>query len=224
MPRPRQCRHVHAGPEETCFKPKGVPLEGLEEVILLLDEFEAIRLADLEGLYQEEAASRMNVSRQTFGRIVESARKKVADALVNGKSLRIVGGVVSPSDKGVSCMKIALPSRGEMVDSHFGHCEYFMVYTVENGAIAGSEKVLSPEGCGCKSNIASVLAAKGVTRMLAGNMGDGAVRVLSGQGIEVVRGCSGSHREVAESWLAGTLSDSGENCHAHDHGHECGSH
>lgn len=65
------------------------------EIVLSLDEFEAIRLADLSGLYQEDAAKKMDISRQTFGRIVESAHRKIADALVNGKSLRIEGGAVS---------------------------------------------------------------------------------------------------------------------------------
>jgi predicted DNA-binding protein (UPF0251 family) len=82
-------------PGKTCFQPEGVTSACPEEVRLNLDEYEAIRLADLEGLYQEQAASRMNISRQTFGRIVESARRKVADALVNGKILRIEGGSVS---------------------------------------------------------------------------------------------------------------------------------
>jgi predicted DNA-binding protein (UPF0251 family) len=66
----------------------------LEEVVLALDEFEALRLADLEGLYQEQAAERMNVSRPTFGRILEAAHRKLADALVHGKALRIEGGPV----------------------------------------------------------------------------------------------------------------------------------
>lgn len=66
----------------------------LEEVILTVDEFEAIRLSDLEGLYQEQAAEIMGVSRQTFGRIIESARKKVAESLVRGKALKIEGGVI----------------------------------------------------------------------------------------------------------------------------------
>jgi predicted DNA-binding protein (UPF0251 family) len=79
-------------PESNYFKPRGIPLSALEEVVLTVDEFEAIRLADLEGLYQEQAAGKMNVSRQTFGRIIEAAHKKVADALVQGKALKIEGG------------------------------------------------------------------------------------------------------------------------------------
>lgn len=94
MARPKRCRFVGYDPGARYFKPRGIPMGNLEEVKVTVDELEAIRLADLEGLYQEEAAKRMDVSRQTFGRIVESARRSVADALVNGKALRIEGGEI----------------------------------------------------------------------------------------------------------------------------------
>jgi predicted DNA-binding protein (UPF0251 family) len=81
-------------PHVTYYKPRGVPLSMLQCVELAVDELEAIRLADLEGLYHEDAAARMNVSRQTFGRILEAAHKKVADALIQGKSLSIQGGPI----------------------------------------------------------------------------------------------------------------------------------
>lgn len=89
MPRPRCCRRIGATPACRVFKPAGTPLEGLELVRLALEEYEAVRLADLEGLYQEEAAARMGVSRQTFGRTVAAARAKIARALVLGLALRI---------------------------------------------------------------------------------------------------------------------------------------
>lgn len=92
MARPRCCRHVDELPAVRHFKPQGIPLHRVPEVLLAVEELEAIRLADLEGLYQEEAAARMNVSRATFGRIIESARRKVAEAIVTGKALRIEGG------------------------------------------------------------------------------------------------------------------------------------
>jgi uncharacterized protein len=92
MARPINCRRVGSMPESTYFKPRGIPLSALEEVVLTVDEFEAIRLADLKSLYQEQAAEKMKVSRQTFGRIIESAHKKVAEALVKGKALKIEGG------------------------------------------------------------------------------------------------------------------------------------
>ncbi|MEQ8155683.1 MAG: NifB/NifX family molybdenum-iron cluster-binding protein [Clostridiaceae bacterium] len=115
-------------------------------------------------------------------------------------------------------MKIALPSRDNLIDNHFGHCEYFTVFTVDTAAkeIISEETVQSPVGCGCKSNIAGTLAEKGVKMMLAGNMGDGAVRVLKNSGIEVLRGCSGDIRTVALEWLNGSLDDSGDSCHEHE--------
>jgi len=76
------------------FKPAGIPTRLLEEVVMTLDEFEAIRLADLDGLYQEGAAAEMGVSRPTFSRITAEAHRKLADALVHGKALRIEGGPV----------------------------------------------------------------------------------------------------------------------------------
>ena len=97
MPRPQCCRRLAQTPSCSVFMPAGGPACRLEEVVLSLDVFEAIRLADLDCLYQEEAAARMNVSRQTFGRILESARKKVALVLMEGKSLRIEGGEVEMS-------------------------------------------------------------------------------------------------------------------------------
>lgn len=94
MPRPRHCRRVAQLPQTNYYKPRGIPLSVLEEVKLTVDEFEAIRLTDLEGLYQADAAEKMNISRQTLGRIVESAHKKIADALVHGKALLIEGGPI----------------------------------------------------------------------------------------------------------------------------------
>jgi uncharacterized protein len=94
MPRPFCRRNIAGRPAASVFKPLGVPLRELEEIVMTLDEFEAIRLADLDGLYQEQAAEQMGVSRATFSRIMDSAHRKVADALVHGKALRIEGGPV----------------------------------------------------------------------------------------------------------------------------------
>lgn len=94
MPRPRHCRRVAQLPQTNYYKPRGIPLSVLEEVILTVDEFEAIRLTDLEGLYQADAAEKMSISRQTLGRVLESAHRKIADALVNGKAMLIKGGPI----------------------------------------------------------------------------------------------------------------------------------
>jgi uncharacterized protein len=95
MARPPCPRRVAGPPTCDYFKPRGVPMTQLEEVALTIDELEALRLADLEGLYHDDAAERMGVSRATFGRIVDAARRKVAEALVRGKALKIGGGAVA---------------------------------------------------------------------------------------------------------------------------------
>jgi predicted DNA-binding protein (UPF0251 family) len=79
-------------PGVTYFKPAGVRMAGLDEVVLTVDEFEAVRLKDLLGLEQEECAAKMSISQPTFHRLVLSARKKMAEAIVNGKAIRIEGG------------------------------------------------------------------------------------------------------------------------------------
>ena len=92
MARPFKCRRVAFVPGVTYFKPAGIPLRALEEVQLTVEEAEAIRLKDLEGLEQEEGAEKMNISRPTFQRILAIARQKIAGALLNGKAIRIEGG------------------------------------------------------------------------------------------------------------------------------------
>lgn len=92
MVRPFKCRMISVVPGVTYFKPAGIPLRQLEEVQLTVDELEAIRLKDFENLEQAEGGRKMKVSRPTFQRVLSSARKKIADALLNGKALRIEGG------------------------------------------------------------------------------------------------------------------------------------
>ena len=92
MPRPIKMRRIWFEPGITYFKPPGVPIGELEEVVITKVELEALRLSDFEGLSQEEAAKRMNISQPTFSRILDGARKKIADALTNGKAIKIEGG------------------------------------------------------------------------------------------------------------------------------------
>jgi len=94
MSRPCRCRRIRCKPDANYFKPRGISLDMLEEVNLTLDELEAVRLADLEEMYQEDAAKNMGISRQTFGNIINSAHKKIADVLLNAKALKIEGGTV----------------------------------------------------------------------------------------------------------------------------------
>ena len=122
-------------------------------------------------------------------------------------------------------MKIAIPTRENAVDNHFGHCEYYTILTVgQDNQILSSETIPSPQGCGCKSNIAGELEGMGVSVMLAGNMGQGALNVLTAHHIKVIRGCSGNILDIATDYLNGKLTDSGVGCSSHEHHHECHGH
>jgi predicted Fe-Mo cluster-binding NifX family protein len=121
-------------------------------------------------------------------------------------------------------MKIAVPvTKENQIDSHFGHCESYGVFTIsDKNEIAGIKSVESPQGCGCKSDIASVLASDGVSVMLAGGIGGGAINVLNNNGIEVIRGCAGDATEVVKLYLSGLVEDSGSSCHHHEAHHQDG--
>ena len=141
MPRPRRLRRVSFWPPITYFKPAGIRLAGLQEVILTLDEFEALRLKDFEGLEQEKAAKKMGISQPTFNRLLASARKKVVDAMVNGKAIKVEGGAykmiragrgrgfgappancrcpvcgtVQPKVRGIPCSQMRCPKCGALM-------------------------------------------------------------------------------------------------------------
>lgn len=216
MARPFSERMIRGGMPPRVMKPAGIPVKDLEEVALGYDEAEALRLSDLLGLYHEAAARSMGISRPTFGRIIESARRKVADAILSGKALRIEGGTYTVRKEGAEIVKIAVPSNNGLVDDHFGHCKEFLVFKAEGSKLYADGSIPSLEGCGCKSGIASVLAAAGVTHLVGGNMGEGALRVLSSHGITVIRGASGDAAKAAAAFLDGALSDSGQGCAGHD--------
>ena len=124
-------------------------------------------------------------------------------------------------------MKIAVPlTANKQIDDHFGHCDFYGIFNISETNEIKEMKVLpSPQGCGCKSNIAGVLANDGVSVMLAGGIGEGAIQVLSHFGIKVIRGCSGNATDAVKMYLSGNLTDSGISCAQHEHhhgeGHNC---
>ena len=99
MVRPRKCKKVYATPGITYFKPRAVPMTELEEVELTVEEFEAIRLKDRKGYEQKKVAKMMGISQPTLHRLLSSARKKIAEALVDGKAIMIKGGDYSLKKK-----------------------------------------------------------------------------------------------------------------------------
>jgi Uncharacterized conserved protein len=122
-------------------------------------------------------------------------------------------------------MKIAIPTRAYAVDGHFGHCEAYTIFTIDQDKhIKEIESFPFQRGCGCKSNIASLLQQMGVTVMLAGNMGSGALNVLTKHNIKVYRGCSGDVTALVNQFLNGNVVDSGEICQHHNNeeaDHQC---
>ncbi len=120
-------------------------------------------------------------------------------------------------------MKIAVPVKADgQIDNHFGHCESYRVFAVtDENHVSEIDEIKSTQVCGCKSNIAGVLASNGVSVLLAGGIGNGAINVLHKAGITVIRGCEGNAAEVVKQYAAGRIIDSGEVCHHHGEDHVC---
>ena len=124
-------------------------------------------------------------------------------------------------------MKVAVPVTSDnQIEDHFGHCEFYNIYTIsESNDILNVQTLESEQGCGCKSNIASVLKDEGVSTMLAGGIGGGAINVLNNAGIEVISGCSGTPEDEVKQFIAGLITDSGISCQKHEryhnHNHVC---
>ena len=113
-------------------------------------------------------------------------------------------------------MKIAVPVDNGIINDHFGHSEIFVVYTISSDKqVESALSVASIQGCGCKSGIAEVLAGQGVSVMLAGNIGAGAINHLQVSGIQVIRGCHGEPGRAVTAYLEGTLSDVDKTCTSH---------
>jgi predicted Fe-Mo cluster-binding NifX family protein len=116
-------------------------------------------------------------------------------------------------------MKIAVPTKNNAVDEHFGHCDTYTIFETDaNKNIVSKEVLRWSQGCGCKSNIVGTLKEMGVATLLAGNMGQGALNVLLTHEIDVVRGCEGKIDDLVQKYLAGMLSDKEILCQSH---HDC---
>jgi len=166
MPRPFRCRRIEQLPVYRSFSPDDV--EATDSIQMTVDEYEAVRLLDDEGLTQEACAARMNIARTTVTAIYDSARKKIADALVHGKRLLITGGCceftpvqIDPKimEKGINTMRIAVAYQNGEVFQHFGHSEQFKLYDVENGKIV-REQIVDTNGSGHGALAGFLQAAK----------------------------------------------------------------
>jgi len=203
-------------------------------VMMTIDEYETIRLIDYLKLTQEECAARMQVSRPTVTHIYEAARFKLADALVNEKQLLIGGGDydIYHENKGIATikeekyiMKIAVTYENGQIFQHFGHCENFKVYQVEDGKILSSA-VENAAGSG-HGALAGFLKGLGVDVLICGGIGGGAQNALAEAGIKLYGGVSGSSDDAVQALVDGTLVyNANVQCSHHGHGHEhsCGHH
>lgn len=117
-------------------------------------------------------------------------------------------------------MKIAVPTKDNVVDNHFGHCDTYTIFGIDKDKTISSKEVLKwSHGCGCKSNIVATLKDMGVDTLLAGNMGQGALNVLLSQGVEVIRGCQGNIEQQVQEFLNGHLKDQDILCSTHHYHH-----
>ena len=203
-----------------------------ESVHMTVDEFEALRLLDAEGLTQEGCASRMNIARTTVTAIYDSARKKVADALVNGKRLLITGGHCEFEpveikqviiEKGKDTMRIAVTYENGEIFQHFGHTEQFKLFDVEGGKIV-NEQVVYTNGSG-HGALAGFLQAVKADVLICGGIGMGAQMALADAGIKLYAGVQGSADDAAKALAEGNLEyDPDAHCdhHGHHHDGDCG--
>lgn len=242
MARPRRCRRVCAEPVYGSFCPAGNAANG--EVMLTLDEYEAIRLIDLEKLTHAQCAVQMDISRTTVTEIYELARTKLADVIVNGKSLFIAGGDYRLCDgsaltsgcchqscrkfyagsesllcqeKGEKAMRIAVTYDNGQIFQHFGHSSQFKVYDVEDGRIV-SEQIVDTNGSG-HGALAGLLSDAKADVLICGGIGGGAQMALAEAGIKLYGGAAGDADAAVAAFLRGELAYNPDvRCSHHDHG------
>lgn len=249
MPRPTRCRRICKEPDYDNFRPDGQA--GAAAVTLSVDEYEVIRLIDLEKQTHLQCAKLMDISRTTVTEIYETARYKLADCVVNGKVLQIAGGNYRLCDgknhfcwkqsqsclgemseinivrKGDKQMRIAVTYENGEIFQHFGHTEQFKLYDIEAGKIANAQ-VVDTMGSG-HGALAGFLAKQGVDQLICGGIGGGAQNALIEAGIKLYGGVSGNADQAVEALISGGLNYNPDvKCdhHEHDHGegHSCGSH
>lgn len=248
MARPSRCRRICTEPAYDSFCPEGI--SGEPQIVLTLDEYEVIRLIDLELLTHEQCAKRMDISRTTVTEIYEAARRKLADCIVNGRPLVITGGNYRLCDgsavcycqkncrkahgtvlecavreKGAEQMRIAVTYEDGNIFQHFGHTEQFKLYDIEDGQITG-EQIVDTNGQG-HGALAGFLTNAGVDALICGGIGGGAQAALAQAGIRLYGGVAGSADEAVQAYLAGNLGfDPNVHCdhHGHGDGHSCGEH
>ena len=231
MPRPQKCRRICCYPDHWSFSPDFGAPNGT--VTLTLDELETIRLIDKEQKTQEQCAAEMDVARTTVTAIYDSARRKIAEALIDGRQIVISGGcyrinselAADINEKGCNIMRIAVTYENGNIFQHFGHTEQFKLYDVENGQIVSSQ-VVDTNGAG-HGALAGFLKAAQADVLICGGIGGGAQMAMAEAGIKLYAGNSGSADDAVQALVNGSLvqiTNATCNHHGHGEGHSCGSH
>ena len=248
MPRPQRCRRICQRPPIDTFYPENSQDE--TPIRLTLDEYEVIRLVDLEQQTHEQCAFQMDISRSTVQEIYESARRKLAACLVYGRTLMISGGnyricggqenencgsccrkLAQPAhypdkqqkQKGLCTMKIAVTYENGQIFQHFGHTEQFKLYEILDGKITHTE-VVDTNGSG-HGALAGFLMQHGIDTLICGGIGGGAQMALAEAGIRLYGGVSGDADAAVNALLSGELAYNPDvRCNHHDHEHGEGGH
>lgn len=250
MPRPQKCRRICNVPQTDSFRPE--KHRGEIPIIMTVDEYEVIRLVDLEEKTHEQCALQMDISRSTVQEIYENARRKLAACIVYGRKLVIAGGNYRVCDgrencrcelkcrqadnnkrtelknrnKGGFIMKIAVPYENGQIFQHFGHTERFKFYETDNTEIVNSE-IIETAGSG-HGALAGFLMKHGADTLICGGIGGGAQTALAEAGIRLYGGVSGDADTAVTELLSGKLNYNPDvQCSHHEHHGEnnsCGSH
>ncbi len=224
----RKKRYARRLDNSRVFKPVGIPKTELETIFIMLDEFEALRMCDYEGLSQIEAAEEMHVSRATIQRLLLSARAKLVDVILNVKNLEIKNEIENIKLKGESKMnieekeikRISFPTSDKVtVDAHFGHTKEFVIYTVKNNEVTDVVYLTPP--LHKPGILPEFLGQQEVDVMITGGMGQMAVDLFQRQNIDVILGAKGRIDVNLNEYLGGFLTTQGSVCdHSNDHKHQ----
>ena len=250
MARPQKCRRICNVPQTDSFRPE--KHRGEISIIMTVDEYEVIRLVDLEEKTHEQCALQMDISRSTVQEIYENARRKLAACIVYGRKLVIAGGNYRVCDGRENCrcelkcrqadnnkrtelknrnrggftMKIAVPYENGQIFQHFGHTERFKLYETDNAEIVKSE-IIETAGSG-HGALAGFLMKHGADTLICGGIGGGAQTALAEAGIRLYGGVSGDADTAVTELLSGKLNYNPDvQCSHHEHHGEnnsCGSH
>lgn len=218
----RKKRYARRLDQIRIYKPAGIQKSELQVTQVDLDEFEAIRLCDHEGLSQIQAAEEMQVSRATIQRLLTSGRRKIVDSILFNKIIKIKNDIHNIKLKGENKMnieqreikKIAFPTDDKVtINIHFGHSKEFVIYTVKENDIIDVKYIPSPHHE--KGAYPKFLAEHGADVIITGGMGQMAVNLFNNNNIDVILGAKGRIDVNLNEYLGGFLTSTGSSCDTH---------